>query len=135
MSDAIPSNASIDVATRLNRLGRFARLLEITPHLSVRINTGNHLREPLDDLYQLCYQDGWVLTGFNWPSWSEGRLLIQDRSKLSKASADDLARLLTLLIRQDRFCEGTWEEAYDSGLLFAITHRAKEIASAMDSKR
>jgi len=43
---------------------------------------------------------------------------------LAKASADQLAMLLTALARKERFCEGTMASACSDGLLAGITQRA-----------
>lgn len=87
----------------------------------------------LDDtagaLVQAAYADGWVLPGFDWPEWigtAEARALRDDPST---AGAEDLARLLTAVIRQDRFVEGALLGAFESGLMLAIIRRAAALAA------
>jgi hypothetical protein len=76
------------------------------------------------------YELGWV-HNFDWNGWlatPEGQGLARDPEAVAAASADDLGRLLTAIIRSERFGDGQIEGAFDSGLLLAIARRAKELA-------
>ena len=76
---------------------------------------------------RMIYQEGWILDGFDWPEWAQTDEFMDLFSKpesLAKASADQLAKLLTALTRKERFCEGTMASACSDGLLAGITHRA-----------
>ena len=76
---------------------------------------------------KMIYQQGWVLDGFDWPEWTqtdEFKDLFSKPEDLAKASAHQLAKLLTALTRKERFCEGTMASACADGLLARITHRA-----------
>jgi hypothetical protein len=69
----------------------------------------------------------WVVAGFDWPAWLEGdagRALRDDPSAVANATADELARLLTAIVRSDRFTEGSIAGAFESGLLARISRRA-----------
>ena len=75
----------------------------------------------------MIYQVGWVLDGFGWPEWTqtdEFKDLFSKPEALAKASAHQLAKLLTALARKERFCEGTMASACSDGLLARITQRA-----------
>jgi len=81
---------------------------------------------------QSAYNLGWVCMDFNWVKWmqtAEAIRLRDDSEALAKATPDQLAHLLTILIRQDRFCEGSLASAYDSGLLTGILRRAAALES------
>lgn len=70
---------------------------------------------------------GWVIAGFDWMTWlgtEEGRALRDRPDAVAAATPDQLARLLTAIIRSDRFVEGSIAGAYESGLLTRIAHRA-----------
>ncbi|HEY6056870.1 MAG TPA: DUF6508 domain-containing protein [Candidatus Limnocylindrales bacterium] len=78
------------------------------------------------------YELGWVFD-FDWMTWlgtPEGRHLASGPEFIASASADDLARLLTAIIRGERFGDGEIEGAYNSGILPAIARRARELATA-----
>src|ERR1700729_3197744 len=65
-----------------------------------------------ESLCRTCYDMGWVLQSFDWPAWmstSEATRLLHDPGVLARATPEQLARLLTVLIRQDRFVEGALE--------------------------
>ena len=76
---------------------------------------------------KMIYQEGWILDGFDWPEWTktdEFKDLFGKPEALAKASAHQLAKLLTALTRKERFCEGTMACACADGLLARITQRA-----------
>jgi hypothetical protein len=83
---------------------------------------------------QAAYDSGWVLAVFDWQSWvdtAEANRLCEDRSALEIASPDQLAKLLTMLVRSDRFSEGTLSEAFKSGLLTRILRRCQSLQAEM----
>ena len=70
---------------------------------------------------------GWVVAGFDWRSWMEtveGRSLSRDPDAVAGATPEQLERLLTAIVRSDRFVEGSIEGAFESGLLARISRRA-----------
>ncbi|SRR6266487_4344217 len=85
---------------------------------------------------QAAYHFGWVQwETFNWPEWKGTREAIQlrdDPDALAKATPGQLAKLLTVCIRQDRFSEGTLLAAFESGLLTRILERAAGILGQID---
>jgi len=46
---------------------------------------------------------------------------------MERATPEQLSGLLTVVIRQDRFCEGSFEVAFASGLLTNICRRAAQL--------
>lgn len=85
------------------------------------------LGETASSFVYMAYDQGWVLAGFNWPDWQgteEAIALRADPAALANASPEQLAKLLTAVIRQDRFVEGALNGAFESGLLAAIARRA-----------
>src|SRR5207244_1533652 len=86
---------------------------------------------------QAAYDLGWVRSGFDWPTWSqtaEARNLQNDPHLLAQATQVQLASLLTVCIRQDRFVEGALMSAYESGLLVRILERAAAILADVEQK-
>ena len=72
-------------------------------------------------------RSGLLQVGFAWPDWAgspEGIALRTDREALERAMPDQLGKLLTMLIREDRFNEGALAESFGSGLIAAIARRA-----------
>jgi hypothetical protein len=78
----------------------------------------------------MLYRSGWVLEGFDWPSWtetSEGKALHSDLGAIAAANGGQLTKLLTALVRGERFGEGTLAKAFDDGLLLAAAERAEHL--------
>ena len=81
----------------------------------------------------MLYETGWVLPNFDWPQWAqteEASGLRDDECALSLATSDQLAKLLTVCVRQDRFMEGALLDAFESGLTLRIILRAAELLTA-----
>jgi RimJ/RimL family protein N-acetyltransferase len=77
---------------------------------------------------------GWVHP-FDWPAWAaspDGRRLIEAPDRIASATADDLGRLLTTIVRGDRFSEGQLLHAAEAGLLLAIARRAAALLDERD---
>jgi len=84
---------------------------------------------------RMAYEEAWVRGNFDWPAWSSSKEAIRlrdDPQVLAAASAEQLAKLLTVLIRQDRFVEGALNGAFEAGLLTGIVRRA---AGLMNSRQ
>jgi hypothetical protein len=74
---------------------------------------------------------GWVTPAVNWMRWmetEEGVRFRGDPSAVDTATPEQLERLLTALIRSDRFTEGTLAWAFESGMLARIARRAGVLA-------
>ena len=70
---------------------------------------------------------GWIVVGFDWMTWlqtEEGQSLRDRPEAVAAASADDLAKLITAIVRSDRFVEGSIVGAFESGLLARIARQA-----------
>jgi hypothetical protein len=74
-----------------------------------------------------------VKRDFDWPAWKEtekAAALRDRREVLGQVSADQLASHLTVLVRQERFVEGSLGAALASGLLLRIVERCGELRPA-----
>ena len=75
---------------------------------------------------QVLYREGWIV-GFDWGEWQdEGRRLV-DGDGLESADLDDLRRLVTVVFRKERFCDGTIAVAFRDGTLLRILHRVAQL--------
>ena len=86
--------------------------------------------------FDATYDLGWVDLAFDWMEWSkteEARRLLADHRLIASATPDQLRKLLTMIVRTDRYCEGSLESDYKSGLLTAITLRAHVLATAFEA--
>lgn len=79
---------------------------------------------------EVCYEFKWVRS-FDWGEWmasEEATRLRDDPTAIETATPDQLQRVLTTLIRQERFVDGALGSAYESGLLMRILQRAAVLA-------
>ncbi len=73
-----------------------------------------------------------VQMGFDWGTWmdtDEAKGLLNDRDVLAQATPEQLLKLCTTLLRGDRFTDGALANAYASGLIEAIVHRAETLTA------
>ena len=74
---------------------------------------------------------GWVQV-FDWQTWlqtPEGERIAHQPGGIEEATPDDLVRILTAIIRSDRFTEGSIAGAFESGLLTRVIRRAEALAA------
>ena len=85
---------------------------------------------PMTAFVDAALRFGWVRADFDWVEWSRSgeSETLRTPDGLDDATADQLARLLTVCIRQDRFVEGGLAGDYESGLLLRILRRAHQLA-------
>ena len=105
------------LAERLERLATFAAVLEppgfvagayVGPEVAPGVWRMPSVRyhPEVDRFHDLAYEDGWVRTDFDWGEWSETpeALSLRDEpTALASATPDQLAKLITVLVRQERF--------------------------------
>jgi hypothetical protein len=72
---------------------------------------------------------GWIFV-FDWMSWADDARRIVETDELERADLLTLRRLLTLLVRRDRFVEGSLGAAFESGLVARILRRLQTIAAS-----
>jgi hypothetical protein len=128
----------MDIAERLRALAELVPILE-----SPSADFGRwESPAPVDGVHRMPYfvfgptadafttavaRGEWIVMGFDWMTWlgADAGQSLRDRPEaLAKASADDLAKLLTAIVRSDRFVEGSLAGAFESGLLARIARRA-----------
>jgi len=86
-----------------------------------------------DAFVKAAYDLGWVKQ-FDWSAWAatpEGKRLTESPDLVASATHDQLAKLLTVYIRGERFNEGALNSAFESGLLTAIVKRAEALLLAV----
>jgi hypothetical protein len=84
---------------------------------------------------ECAYESGWVKP-FDWPDWlqtPEAQNLANNPEAIAAATHDQLTKVLTVLVRQDRFDQGALQSAYESGLLAAIVQRAQALLDERDA--
>jgi uncharacterized protein DUF6508 len=144
MSEPKPSNAR-GLKKRLAQLGEFSSVFGVKNfqfgEMVMQDPTTGAISMPTYSFSphagafeQLCYDDGWVQPDFDWMTWAqseEGLRLRNNPALIADANPDQLVKLLTALVRAERYCDGTLADAFETGLLGAIVSRAKHLSEMM----
>ncbi len=70
---------------------------------------------------------------FDWMAWldtPDGQALASDPARMARATPEDLSRIITAVLRSERFGDGNLEGAVQSGLLGRIARRAAVLLDA-----
>lgn len=81
------------------------------------------------EFYEAVYKLGWV-TQFQWSEWMhtpEGREFTEKPDRIAEATPDQLAKVITVFVRADRFNEGLLNSKFEAGLLTAVVRRAEAL--------
>lgn len=130
---------------RLDRLATFLPVFEGSRFVFATMEGGDEiepgtitmpwsaLSEHAHRFVETAYEDGWVSPEVDWSEWmqtAEAIRLRDDPDALPQATVEQLQKLLTTVIRQDRFVTGALAEAFESGLLTAIVRRMAQLRLA-----
>lgn len=82
--------------------------------------------------FQLAlYDRGWVRPSIPWMAWADsprGQELLYEPRALARASEDEVAAVLTTLVRADHFGEGNLQGGVERGVVAAALRRIRELA-------
>ena len=73
-----------------------------------------------------------IIISFDWGAWEEGReLTSNDEFDFDTLDIPEKCKLITAIVRNDRFCDGALVSAFESGLISRILKSIeKQIADA-----
>lgn len=139
--DPIPTGAELE--RRLRELASRASIIEVPGFVFGEwveswtdddgvIHLGWYRLSPQGEAFLAAVGAAGCVVPFDWPAWAaapEVQQLGRDPARVAEASGGDLIRLLTALVRSDRFSEGTLAEVYESGVLAAIVRRARVLTT------
>lgn len=90
----------------------------------------DRIADDLQPFVEACY-DHQACIAFDWPTWKEREgQRFTTTGGLASASLDDCRRVLTVLLRQDRFIENSLAHHASSGFLGALLDRMAACRSA-----
>ena len=117
-------------------------MLRFLPLLEVKgFSAGRFVSEPgsfpaydfdphVTELVAALYDNNWIVPHFPWMDWEEGEHYLNDDGALADVDVRTLQKLFTLIVRQDRCCEGFLGSVLDGGLIKAMLHRVRELREA-----
>ena len=111
---------------RLAALAAFAKTLEALDPADTQ-----HLERIASAFDKMAYRTGWVIEGFDWPEWSgtaEAQGFLANHDSIDAATPQQLERLITTIVRGDRFNEGLLLENLQNGAMHAIARRATALS-------
>lgn len=87
----------------------------------------------VEHLIDALVRRGWIYNdeSFQWTNWmqtEEAQHLRDNPAALATATPLQLARLMTIFVRQERFSDGAMLSFWEEGLLTGILCRARELA-------
>ena len=67
-----------------------------------------------------------VMMKFDWSVWAEGREIVRNKNfDFDRLDIPTKCKLITAIVRNDRFCEGALVSAFESGLILKIIKSIK----------
>jgi len=68
-----------------------------------------------------------IIINFDWGSWDEGRQIVRNESfDFDKLDIPTKCKLITAIVRNDRFCDGALVSAFESGIILKILKSIKK---------
>jgi len=62
-----------------------------------------------------------IVVNFDWASWNEGRKIVNDKNfNFDSIDIPTKCKIITAIVRNDRFCDGALVSAFESGLILKI---------------
>ena len=62
-----------------------------------------------------------IAIDFNWGAWDEGRKIVSDENfDYDTIDIPEKCKIITAIVRNDRFCDGRLIEAFESGMMLKV---------------
>ncbi len=76
--------------------------------------------EIVEEFRQACYSIP-IMIDFNWGAWDEGREIVSDENfDYESLDIPTKCKIITAIVRNDRFCSGRLVEAFESGMILKV---------------
>ncbi|HJM04704.1 MAG TPA: DUF6508 domain-containing protein [Candidatus Saccharimonadaceae bacterium] len=82
--------------------------------------------ELINEFIQTIHDKGLILEGFDWKNWHVGKLWMEDDRESKYELLNDkvfTVKLITALVRQDRFAEGSIKRWFELGVIQKVLGR------------
>jgi Family of unknown function (DUF6508) len=90
-----------------------------------------HLNETGSAFLSAFYEDGWWLKDFDWATWRRAAEFEVSKGYLAEAPLLWIRRLLTFIVRLDRFNEGSFGSCLKDGRILEILRRLERLGNEM----
>ena len=93
------------------------------------VKTGWDYPEIVGRFHEFVYDKNMVLL-FDWPKWVEARELLDDKNAdYSELDLKTLTKLITVIVRNNRFSTGFLGGCFEDGIILKILYRIQRIIS------
>ena len=83
--------------------------------------------EVISKFHKVVYEKNIVLV-FDWGEWDEGKDILENgRGDYNSFDLLTLVKLITTIVRNDRFCEGYLDSKFEDGTVLKVLNRIKSI--------
>lgn len=88
-----------------------------------------------DAFVQALIDNGWGTVNFDWPTFVNGpeyRGLVKAPDGFDDATSEQIAKVITSILRRDRFADGWLTSAFEDGTVLRMLKRLKVIETEME---
>lgn len=86
-------------------------ILDMNPYVEHKI---------VEKFRQACYAIP-IIIDFNWGAWDEGKQMVSDENfDYDSIDIPTKCKIITAIIRNDRFCSGRLVEAFQTGMMLKV---------------
>ncbi len=97
------------------------KTLKILFYLIPEIESRENLDKTISNFLEMVYHLQIIQEDFDWTSWEEGKQILQNSDKgFDKYDIDTLCKLITAIVRNDKFNENYLESKFTDGTIFKI---------------
>lgn len=83
--------------------------------------------EVISKFHKVVYEKKIVLV-FDWGEWNEGKEILENgRDDYNTFDLMTLVKLISTIVRNDRFCEGYLDSKFEDGTVLKVLNRIKSI--------
>jgi hypothetical protein len=119
-------------------------LFELIPALESKDSFGHVVSSPgtfpyyvpgeeIDNFFREVHKMG-IIIPFDWTNWETGKKIMLEKDlDFNSIDIPDKCRVFTMLIRLDRFSEGTLGQAFESGMILKILKSIRYQVSTADN--
>lgn len=87
--------------------------------------------DDVSKFFRVLQQDIWMDFGYN-PE--QVKAMLDDPSYIAQANVTQMKSMFTYIARAERFCDGAWGSALESGVLQTLLHRLEELKHGLNSE-
>jgi len=110
-----------DLINEIENTSEFEILEEEEKEENGVIKLPNYLEVPVVSRFREIVYEIPIIIDFDWGSWDEGRKMARTENfDIDTIDIPTKCKLITAIVRNDRFCDGALASAFDSGLLLKI---------------